>query len=271
MRLSLPSPVGKRPKKVVAEALEDCLNMPRKHARHLAKEWAAEIRTMRMEFEALRVAGDNVPDLAKLVDVTGAADLASYLAHRRCGMVLAGIHYGQYLFGSVAILAALQLNVLILRRKPPGHLEHSVVASARRLGNTRVEFLSTTAKMAFRKALRWLADGGVVLTFFDLPSGWGRCSEVHVFNRRMRWVSGPSEIACRGQALLVPFHVQRPLPSRRSSCVFGEALDFSDHIVGQRTVEDACQVLADMATTVIMKKPEQWHNWPLVPSMTGQP
>ena len=248
------------------------LGKPERSAKRVARQWSVEVRAMRSEVRELELTLTGLAQAAhaRVVDLENAAELDAYVAGRGCGVVVACMHYGGYLHGVIAVLSTLQRDVLILRRKAAGPFEASVMQNAATV-DARVEFLSTNSRMAYRKVLQWLADGGVVLTFFDLPRTWGRCREVRVLGQPMCWVSGPVEAAYHGRAALAPCRFPRLPSGRMTRCDVGEILDFSDgHMERDTAVALASQRLADFGSAAITADPPQWHNWPLVPEMVGQ-
>ncbi len=187
--------------------------------------------------------------------------LAAFLRTTSTGIVLTGIHMGDYLQALFRILVDLpRRRVCIARRKPPSEQERQVFQKLTQCGFS-IRVIRTGEPTAALRIYRNLRRGSVVVALYDLPCFFGETMPVQIFGKELHWVKGPVQMAARAGALIVPFVAFRENGPR---CALHRVAAATGR---ENPVQESVQGLAALAETYICRFPEQWLHWHLVPEM----
>ena len=195
------------------------------------------------------------------VEIPSLAALETIVGQDNRGLVLSGVHMGDYLHALLKVLFTLQhRKVFICRKRQDTVEERLILERLAKLGvNASVVRTGTHHPLSLVSALK---KGGVVLTFHDLSSRWGPAAQVRLFGGTGEIVKGPGTLAVLGEARLAPFATAQT--NLGQVCTFDNILDCKQIGDKREAAEKVTRYLGRHLESAVRAAPEQWQHWPLL-------
>lgn len=250
-RAPKPTPAG--------EEMRRTLRMASRDAARIEHEIAFINRLYDLEWKA--VLDRKVEDLAEDSTHLTISDrpFIQQLAAQAKPIILAPIHMGAFALPFARLVRDLFPGrpMLILRAREDREHETKAMRRVSEIG-TQMRFLNIRDKDNYFAAVRFVRDGGIIVSFIDLPGSYGGPTHTNLFGRPIQLAVGIDSLARLTEATVLPMAV--------SSSLNGDRIDIGQSFeVAERGAEERLRVtnlIKHHLEQSILRAPHQWFMWP---------
>lgn len=182
------------------------------------------------------------------------------------GIVLLTIHMGDYPHAIIKLSGLTHgRDLLVMRRREPSKDEINMFNKMAHYGH-RVTVISHDSS-SLKSAIKMLRHGAIFALLHDLSQKWGKTIPIKAFGHKLRWASGPVEMAMLGRCCVLPFYCFQDGDIHR--CQVESIRDYRtvSHLPRERMLKQEVQYLVSQSERYIRRYPSQWSHWPLIPEM----
>lgn len=181
-----------------------------------------------------------------------------HLAAQSKPIILAPIHMGAFALPFARLVRDTFPGrpMLILRAREDREHETKAMQRISEIG-TSMRFLNVRNKDDYFAAVRFVRDGGIIVSFVDLPGSYGAPTRTSLFGRPVRLAVGIDSLARLTEATVLPLAV--------SSYLSGDRIDIGQPFeVVDRGPEEHLRVtnlIKSHLEQSILRAPQQWFMW----------